>query len=348
MIYHPNPNRGSPRRLPTDADLFTLPARYGGLGVLSHAECSPHARAAMAETADSLLTQVFEAVDPSASPLVERGQSGQPLRQAQRCRAAFEARREALIRSLPGPQAAMVIDNASAIARKWMEAIPYSAHLRLSPGEVSVGLHTRTLCPGQATHCRHCALPNTVGHDDVCTARIQRRVVRHERLKTIIAAHVSAIDETQVQTEPFLPSSQRRTDLRITGQGSYQGPLCELDLTIVAATSSINASVISSSSISSSSFMPSATALDTRFPASTAATTRLNTYLSSIEAQKRARYAGRTASPFFPLVFSIAGSLSPSSLPIFDHWRTVMPRFDSFCTQLSISLLRSRTSAFAF
>ena len=51
--------RGSPRRLNTDTDLVTLPARLGGLGILSHSKCSPHAFAATPEAADLALAPLL-------------------------------------------------------------------------------------------------------------------------------------------------------------------------------------------------------------------------------------------------------------------------------------------------
>jgi len=345
--------RGSPRRLESDASLVSLPVRLGGMGLLSYSEVAPHARSAMAETADSLLktaldhiyTDIEVADDPAES--ISQSQS-----QRIRCQKAFVVRREFLLASLPVASRAAVMDNASPLARRWLSAIPFGPHLRLSSTEVAAGLSIRTLCPGQDDHCQHCGQANTFGHDDVCTARPLWRIARHEQVKSLLKKHISTIADTSVKLEPFVPGSHLRTDLRVTGTGSFHGPVSEYDVTIVSAATLAGRSPFSlpSSSFpfSTSSFPLSSSSSDPSLPSTTLASSSLLRQLTFTENEKRTKYEGRTASPFFPIVISSGGTLSPSTVAIFDHWRGLMPSYSLFSRLLSLSLLRARARFFAF
>ena len=339
--------RGSPRRLASDAGLATLPARLGGMGLLSHAECSPHARAAMAESADLLVNAALAPLDdpdPDAAPVV--------VSQRARCQAAFATRREALLCALPASSATTILDNSSPVARRWLAVIPFGPALRLSASEVAAGLHVRTLCPGKDDACSLCAQPNDLGHDEVCNARPLWRIARHEQVKALLTKHLKSVAGTTVKLEPFVPGSHLRTDLRIAGTASYNGPLSEFDVSVVAAATlggrrppPASPSLSAAASASATSSIPS---LDASLPASALAASNLLAPLTLVENEKRSKYLGRTATPFFPLVLSTAGTLSPASVPLFDHWRALMPSYGLFSRLLSLSLLRARARFFAF
>lgn len=339
--------RSSPRRLQSDAGLVTLPARLGGMGLLSHSEVAPHARAAMAESADALLKTALAYFETDNE--TDDEDAPQPTSQRARCQTAFLARRESLLASLPASSHAAVLDNASPLARRWLSAIPFAPTLRLSSSEVAAGLHIRTLCPGQGEHCSHCSLPNVTGHDDVCSARPFWRIARHERVKALLAQHLKAVQHTQVDLEPFVPGSHHRTDLRVTGPGSFGGPVSEYDITVVSAATLAGRSPVpfSSSSLLPSSFLPSPLTPDDA-PATTVASSSLLYQLTFTENEKRSKYQGRTSSPFYPVVISTGGTLSPSTIALFDHWRGLMPSYSLFSRLLSLSLLRARARFFAF
>jgi hypothetical protein len=325
--------RSSPRRLPTDAGLCSLPARLGGVGLLSHEEVSPHARAAMAESADLQLRLAFAHLNPGDEADADQAQ---PLSQRSRCQAAFVVRREALLVDLSAAERATVLDNSSPISRRWLAAIPFGPNLKLSSTEVAAGLHVRTLCPGQGDTCSHCSLPNVVGHDDLCSARPLWRIARHEQVKLLLSKHLSAIPGTTVKLEPFVPGSHLRTDLQVTGPGSYNGPVSELDVAIISAASLAARSPLVAPDPSEHHSMTAAAA------------EALSHQLSSTESTKHAKYDGRTSSPFFPFVLSSAGTAAPSSALLLSHWQSLMPSFNLFTLSLSLSLLRARARFFAF
>ena len=342
--------RSSPRRLVSDAGLVSLPARLGGMGLLSHAEVAPLARAAMAEAADVQLKPVLAASHPAGEPVDDDDEEApQPTSQRNRCQAAFLARRESLLASLPESNRAAVLDNASPIARRWLSAIPFAANLRLSSSEVAAGLSIRTLCPGQDDHCSHCSLPNVHGHDDVCSARPQWRVARHEHVKALLAQHLGAVPRTRVQLEPFVPGSHQRTDLRLTGPASFGGPISEYDVSVVSAATLAGRSPVALAQQPAlpSSLLPAGLSPDSA-PHTAVASSSLLHHLTITENEKRSKYDGRTSSPFHPVVISTGGTLSPSTVSLFAYWRGLMPRYGLFSRLLSLALLRARARFFAF
>ena len=341
--------RSSPRRLVSDAGLVSLPARLGGMGLLSHAEVSPHARAAMAESADAQLKVALAASDPVDPAVDVEDEPALPTSQRARCQTAFIERREVLLASLPSTDRAAVLDNASPIARRWLSAIPFAANLRLTSSEVAAGLSIRTLCPGQDDHCPHCALPNVTGHDDVCSARPLWRVARHEHVKGLLLRHLGAIAGTRVSLEPFVPGSHQRTDLRVTGPGSFGGPVSEYDISVVSAATLAGRDPVARADLAGlpSAFLPTGVSADVA-PRTAVASASLLNQLTIIENQKRAKYEGRTSAPFFPVVLSTGGTLSPSTVSLFAHWRGLMPRYGLFSRLLSLSLVRARARFFAF
>ena len=326
--------RASPRRLDSDAELTTLPARLGGMGLFSHAEVAPHARAAMAESADILLKEAFTYFIPDAH--AEDGDNGdkddaEPRSQRERCQGAFVERREILLGSLPALSRPAVLDNSAPLARRWMAVIPFSTPLRLTSNEISAGLHIRTLCPGLDNNCTHCAAPNVTGHDDVCPARPRWRVARHEVVKKLLATHLKSIEHTRVTLEVFAPGTQLRTDVQLAGPGSFGTPVSEYDVTVVSAAAFAGRDPVplAASADVPSAFLPSPFTSDD-CPRTAAASLSLLYHLNFTEAEKRAKYDAITASPFHPLVISTGGTLSPSTIPIFAHWAGLMPSYTLF------------------
>ena len=114
-----------------------LPARLSGLGLLSHAACSPDIPAAAAENADVIVDAIFGLEGPSECELRSLGE---------RCKAMFSADAEALMETLgESKRKMMMIESASTVRRKWLSTIPYYQPLRLSDLEVASELHKRML-----------------------------------------------------------------------------------------------------------------------------------------------------------------------------------------------------------
>jgi len=344
--------RSSPRRLDTDAAIISLPARLGGMGLFSHAEVAPHARAAMAESADTLLKEAFAYFLPDAEVEdsdAEDEEEPELRSQHVRCEKAFVVRREELLESLPVTLRPVILDNGSPLARRWMAVIPFSAQLRLSTNEVAAGLHIRTLCPGKDDNCAHCAAANVTGHDDVCPARPRWRVARHEVVKRLLETHLKTIEHTRVTLEPFAPGTQLRTDVQLAGPGSFGSPVSEYDVTVVSAATFAGREPVAWDGDTKipTSFLPEPFTPD-NCPVTAAASMSLLHQLNFTEAEKHAKYDAIVRTPFHPLVISTGGTLSPSTIPIFSHWSGLMPNYSLFTRVLSLVLLRARARFFAF
>jgi hypothetical protein len=118
-----------------------------------------------------------------------------------------------------------------------LSVIPFSPALRLSDFEVWAALHSRSLLPGAATHCRHCGAPNQLGHDERCLRRAPWTVARHELAKRTIGTALGRLEGAQVHLEPLTTDTQRRNDIRITGSVSSALSSEDIDIAIVSLTS---------------------------------------------------------------------------------------------------------------
>jgi hypothetical protein len=151
--------------------LISLPAKLGGLGILSMLECAPHAFAAASEASDRIL-----------HPLLLRRPSEQPRddaptqdmtsirSQRERCTQAFEARYNHLVSTLPPLEVQAIQESATYVGRRWLGIIPFHPSLKLSDFKLLAALHHCTLSPSRRTHCQHCGIRNEIMHDEVCPA----------------------------------------------------------------------------------------------------------------------------------------------------------------------------------
>ena len=317
--------RSSPRRLETDADLVSLPTRLGGLGVLSHSECAPLAYAAALEAADvALCTVLGLAVDESRQVLSQRA----------RCATVFDARQSVLLSRLSTREQDSVVEASSALGRRWLSVLPFSANLSLSDAEVSAGLHFRTLCPGRDALCSHCSASNDFGHDDVCDGRPPWTLARHEQVKRLLFTTLSAAPDLRVDLEPVVPGTSDRTDLRVTGPSGVR----EYDVSVV--------------SLSSVDARRAAAAPHSRADASPVerATASVSAILSVAAKDKIGKYAGRVSHAFSPFVLSVGGALDEDAVKALQEWRTSLSpsTFAWLSSRLSLTLLRARCHFWAF
>ncbi|TIB07091.1 hypothetical protein E3P90_04146, partial [Wallemia ichthyophaga] len=153
--------RGSSRELLSDEWIISLPVRYGGMGISMHSKIAPLAYSAMADFTQDMLRPIFDTVYEPGNDNV-----AQPERQHQRVSKIHEEQYKKHV-DLTREQQNILIDSQSKFGKSWLTTIPYNNSLALSNSEVSVALHYRTLCPGQAEFCLACGLRNTIGHDDL-------------------------------------------------------------------------------------------------------------------------------------------------------------------------------------
>jgi hypothetical protein len=318
--------RRSVRRPLTDVALITLPARLGGLGILSHTECAPLAYAAASDSADAALAPIL------GLPFEE---DQEILSQRSRCAEVFAARQSELLSNLNPFEKLSVVEAASTLGRRWLSVIPFSPNLALTDAEVATGLHFRTLCPGREDLCFHCAADNTFGHDDVCSGRAPWTLARHEQVKRVLASSLQGSQDLTVVLEPTIPGTGLRTDFRVT---STRGGPKEFDLTIVSL-ATVEAERAARN------LSPEEDASEWR-----EATRGMQAVLEVAMRKKVAKYAGRVAVPFVPLVVSIGGGLEDGTLKAMKEWREVMKdsQWSGMLSRISVTLLRARSHFWHF
>lgn len=75
---------------------------------------------------------------------------------------------------------------------------------------------------------------------------------------------------------------------------------------------------------------------------------RIAAQLARNEADKNAKYLGRTETSFHPVVISAGGRYSTSTQDIFMHWRSVVPNYTRMIRELSIIFMRNRSRSICF
>jgi len=312
--------RTSPRRLRTDSDLVTLPARLGGLGILSHAECAPLAYRAGCDSADVALAPIL---------LLEVDDERPSVTQRQRCNKVFNTRLERVLQELPAFERDTVSESATVLGRKWLSVVPFRSILELTDTEVAAGLHVRTLCAGSDDFCADCGDASPFGHDEVCPGRAPITLGRHEQVKRLVNNTLSSNSKFRVVLEPLVPGTQLRTDLRIAGPDGVK----EIDITIVSLASK-DGRTLSARAHS-----------DTSLSVFDRSRNAVKDVLSEAARNKTLKYGWRVAAPFRPFVLGSGGAVEPSTLKLFEAWREVLApsAYSHFARVLSLVLLRSRS-----
>jgi hypothetical protein len=316
-----------------DKAIMSLPARDGGLGLLSHAQCAPLAFAAAAETSDHLLAPLLGPA-PSAPRLTDSDNPDSIAPQKVRCAELFKTNRNNLLATLDAQQSKTIIESASGLGRKWLSVIPYYQGLRLTDFAVSAGLHLRTLHPGSNIVCSLCASENAPGHAEVCVGRKRWITARHEQVKRAIASALGRIQGVRVTVEPSIGTTTRRNDIRVTGSNDSGLSNHEYDVTIVS--------------------LATRDSVATRLPPSLQPTTPaeqshalITKFLNTIAAKKVLRLPGNNV-PFSPLVFTVGGMMEATTTKCLKTWQESMSAsaFKALCNQLSLVLLRARAKTF--
>ena len=221
----------------------------------------------------------------------------------------------------------MLIDNGSKIGRKWLTTIPFNKALTLSDADVAVALHYRTLCPGSSNMCQYCGHVNSPAHDDVCNSRPNRRLARHEYIKSLLIRYLRA-SGSSVTPEPTVKNGKLRTDFRVAGIAATNGGTTEYDLAIISPL-----------------YQPSYVPITPERPSPSSIFAAI---LNTMEREKQGKYQHRTHSPFVPLVLSLGGTVGPLLEQTFKTWRPLIPQFDLLTRLISIGLIRARSANFDF
>lgn len=324
--------RASTSAGPFDKQLIKLPVKFGGLGLLSHKDIAPLARAASNEAADVALSPLLDL--PESAPV-------EPVRQGIRTKALVQDQHAALVSRLSAQQRCLLAEGSSIVGRKWLSVFPTSSSLKLTDKEVSTALHARTLCHGTDSHCLLCGLQNHPLHEEICRKMENVRLARHERLKKLFLGVLGSLPRTTVVSEPAarqLPgraADHCRTDFRVKGPPA-QGGQQEYDLTIVSFASQDSQAACSR-------------VINDQAIGATASPEALAQAALSVAARKKVtKYFGRTETPFAPLVFSTGGVVEDGTLDVLMHWRDALGPYGYNLLMCRVCILLQRARNFTF
>lgn len=177
-----------------------------------------------------------------------------------------------------------------------------------------------------------------MNHDEVCQARPNWRLARHELIKKrLIQAAESA--KISVTKEPYLTPSTpgRRADFQLTGPGAPSGLTTLIDLSLISVISSKAQKAVSGNSL------PPSADITSHFKNAARAVSLSITHRYN---SKMASYSGKTAFAFLPFVISSSGTLHPALL----NWiKTLRSRGVSpllVRRDLGFIILRARAATF--
>ncbi|OXH26836.1 hypothetical protein J005_05281 [Cryptococcus neoformans] len=204
--------------------LSKLPARLGGLGLLSFKDVAPLAYRSACESADKLLGTL------SLIPATE--EHPPPTTQRSWCAELWDAQRDAILLGLNDTQRKRLTENASKLGRSWLSTIPLYQPLRLSDIDIASALHVRTLVGSSVPICRFCGASASLGHDELCRGRNPWSEWRHDTINRAIYQHLNYVNGAIIEIEPPTLSGQRRNDLRIRGTSSL--PFTDYDLKVLS------------------------------------------------------------------------------------------------------------------
>ena len=309
--------------------LISLPSKLGGLGVLSLLECAPLAYAAASEASDRILHHIPMI---QASQDDSQAQGTGPVRsQRDRCQDQFGTRHRSLITGCTPQERLLITEASSYLGRRWMSIIPFNNSLRLSDFEISSALHLRTLLPAHATHCHHCGLPNEPAHHEACIHRPKWTLARHEQVKYAIADGLKACPSLgQLTIEPYVPGTELRTDIKLSGSREAGTSAQEFDITIVSLGSSLLQRASDRAQQDEELICHSNKVLQDR--------------LKRAATAKKTKYSAVASSRFRPLVFSSGGAMEGECRKVFEEWRSLMAvgSYEFLLKRLSLLLLRAR------
>lgn len=322
---------GGEKEGPEMTGLVNLPARLGGLGVLSHKDCAPLARQAAIEEADITLDGILgPAQDREAR---ESSQAVMVKSQGERCKEMWNVQQEGMLDRMGDKERKLMIESASAIGRKWLSVTPYRQQLRLSDYDVATGLAYRLQIPPSSGHCLWCGDATDLGHDELCLNRTRGTIQRHNAIARAIAQQIASDRSTTVDLEPSTFEGSRRNDIRWHGAPTHGRGTVDFDVKVY--------SVLSIHAHKTTTRRPADTTLLSH------ATSQCIKHLDSIGRKANADRP-LAATSFKPLVFSTGGLMSKETANEMASWKaalgdTVYGRLGTF---ISLELVKARARTF--
>lgn len=300
--------------------LSKLPARLGGLGLLSFKDVAPLAYRSACELSDKLLG------DLGLIPATE--EPPPPITQRTRCAELWDTQRDAILLGLNDIQCKRLTENASKLGRSWLSTIPLFQPLRLSDIDIASALHDRTLVGSSVPICRFCGASASLGHDELCRGRNPWSQRRHDTINRAIYQHLNQVDGAIIDIEPPTLSGQRRNDLRVRGTSAL--PFTDYDLKVL----SLGDSDARSTAVP---HPPNSKLAEFCFD-------RCVGWLDKVGKMVERRAPRVAGSVFKPLILSTGGLMSHGTADELKAWREAMPEGVFLCLQrrISIELVKAR------
>ena len=315
--------------------LPTLPARLGGMGLLSFRQVAPKAFAASTDLASSVLSKLIPAI-PSPSPGF--------LSQKDRCAPFFLHLRNQLFSVLSPTERLRVLENASFVGRRWLSVIPHCPQTILSNAEIASALHFRSLHnPFGGSTCRQCHNPYSLGHSENCSAGRANRTRRHNDVLWAIVHAFRITKGVSATAEPIIGHTTSRNDISIRGTLESQVPPMDLDVTVHSlARIGISPDEAGSSTPAT---LAIATPTSDLVAQAEAAFQKIASSWARVKLNKVARNLSYTNRHIFhPVVFSSGGSPDADTAKLFQSWKKFLPpyAYQSLITAMSIIFLKAR------
>ncbi|WWC95529.1 hypothetical protein V866_002394 [Kwoniella sp. B9012] len=219
----------SPERDELTRTLISLPARLGGMGILSFEDCASRAFEASWVVSSTVLKTFIPDI---AIPEDKRTQK-------ERCAELFESQQSEMLQGLTTFERILVVESASNLGRRWLSVLPTGPTLQMSDHEVSVSLHRRLLTYRKATYCGRCKLnatsPNDfIAHDDHCKSQYGIWTSRHNQIQKLWVKTLQRVEGIKVTKEPQIAGTDRCNDIRIEGGRQIGTAVQDYDLQITA------------------------------------------------------------------------------------------------------------------
>lgn len=314
-----------------DRTIISLPPTMGGMGILSHDECSTPAYKAASNLANHALSRHAPSLEPDDI-----------ISQRAACNDVFTTKQTTLMASLQLHEKVCFLESTSTIGRKWLSAHPSTNRFTLTDSEVQSNLLFRTLLPAYSGPCRLCASSNVLGHDESCPGRPDLAHPRHNTIRDTMKGALDYVPGITARIEPYTTTAmQKKNDIRITSDSDSPAPLIEdYDIKVVALQAATHLGFITTHSPPT----PLPDALDDM--------SYRTSHVLSYQAQRKTnalkpsrRYPEPLLAPMVPLVISTGGLMERQMEEKLKHWKTWgMPvgMYNWMMTAIGVGLAKAR------
>jgi reverse transcriptase-like protein len=309
-----------------------LPTRLGGLGMPDYSFLQPHARTASRELCSAVLNHIERfGTQPFRSDLPPRP-SQSPVALAHLDLA------EDLMARLETHKRLTLLENSSTLGSAWISMIPLYPTRRLDDRQIATSIATRLLLSSEtADHCRSCHQRAGFLHGDVCERRRHDPVIkRHNAVRDLLITACRSQGAT-VASEPQADAAGAnpllRGDLSIRGTAAPNSTAGVVDVTFTATGATRN--------------RQAAERTQRREGESARSWTKrqLKAIVERAEVAKTGKYRNAFQLPFFAIVFTAGGTLSPATKVWFNRLGVFGPGSKASAFDLGAALVRARTAS---